>query len=145
MASTGNEPRAARSTAPGTRHPFETGWTAFAAILMIFGGAMAIFQGISAIAKDDVFVSTRNYVFQFNLTGWGWIHLILGIVILLAGIALFTGAMWARVVGIVLAGLGALANFMWLPHYPLWSIVLIAMDVFIIWALCAGPGKRDDF
>lgn len=144
MASTSNEPRAARSTAPESRHPFAAGWTAFAAILMIFGGIMAIFQGIAAIAKDDVFVTTRNYVFQFNLTGWGWIHLILGIVIVLAGLALFTGAAWARAVGIVLAGLGALANFMWLPHYPLWSIVLIAIDVFIIWALCAAPQRRED-
>lgn len=143
MASTSNEPRAARDTAPSSRHPFMTGWTAFAGVLMIFGGAMAILQGIAAIAKDDVFVATRNYVFQFNLTGWGWIHLILGILIVLIGCALFTGAVWARVVGVVLAGFGALANFLWLPHYPLWSIVLIAIDVFIIWALCAGPEKRE--
>ncbi|MFE9856373.1 hypothetical protein [Streptomyces sp. NPDC005780] len=143
MASTSNQPGTARGAATDSSHPFRTGWTAFAAILMIFGGAMAIFQGIAAIAKDDVFVTTRNYVFQFNLTGWGWIHLILGIVIVLAGCALFTGAVWARAVGIVLAGLGALANFIWLPHYPLWSIVLIALDVFIIWALCAGPGDRE--
>ncbi|MFE9815294.1 hypothetical protein [Streptomyces sp. NBC_00236] len=142
MASTSNQPGTARGAATDSSHPFRTGWTAFAAILMIFGGAMAIFQGIAAIAEDDVFVTTRNYVFQFNLTGWGWIHLILGIVIVLAGCALFTGALWARVVGIVLAGLGALANFIWLPHYPLWSIVLIALDVFIIWALCAGSGDR---
>ncbi|MCX5138662.1 MULTISPECIES: hypothetical protein [unclassified Streptomyces] len=142
MASTSGEPRAPRDTAAPSS-PFRTGWTAFAAILMIFGGAMAVFQGIAAIAKDDVFVTTRDYVFQFNLTGWGWIHLVLGIVIVLAGCALFTGAAWARAVGIVLAGLGALANFLWLPHYPLWSIVLIALDVFIIWALCAAPEQRE--
>ncbi|MCX4450473.1 hypothetical protein ACIOEZ_24005 [Streptomyces sp. NPDC087866] len=141
MANTGSAPAAAHGTG-GSHHPLRTGWTAFAAILMIFGGAMAIFQGISAIAKDDVFVATRNYIFQFNLTGWGWIHLILGIVIVLAGCALFTGALWARVVGVILAGLGALANFAWLPHYPLWSIVLIAIDVFIIWALCTGGDNR---
>ncbi|WP_406448030.1 hypothetical protein OG782_04170 [Streptomyces sp. NBC_00876] len=144
MASTSSEPRAKHDTATKS-HPLQTGWTAFAAILMIFGGAMAIFQGIAAIAKDDVFVTTRNYVFQFNLTGWGWIHLVLGIVIVLAGCAVFTGAVWARAVGIVLAGLGALANFLWLPHYPMWSIVLIAIDVFIIWALCAGPRKGEEF
>ncbi|MFF1647681.1 hypothetical protein [Streptomyces sp. NPDC058240] len=137
MASTANGPRVAPDAAPSSHHPFRIGWTAFAAVLMIFGGAMAIFEGIAAIAKSDVFIATRNYVFQFNLTGWGWIHLVIGIVIVLAGCALFTGAEWARVVGIVLAGLGALANFLWLPHYPLWSIVLIAIDVFIIWALCA--------
>ncbi|WSD73195.1 hypothetical protein OG978_06240 [Streptomyces sp. NBC_01591] len=106
---------------------------------MIFGGAMSVFQGIAAIAKDDLFIATRNYVFQFNLTGWGWIHLVLGIAIVIAGCALFTGAVWARVVGIVLVGLGAVANFLWLPYYPLWSIVLIAIDVFVIWALCADP------
>ncbi|WP_405904053.1 hypothetical protein [Streptomyces sp. NBC_00656] len=143
MASTSNQPGTARDAAADSSHPFRTGWTAFAAILMIFGGAMAIFQGIAAIAKDDVFVTTSNYVFRFNLTGWGWIHLILGIVIVLAGCALFTGAAWARAVGIVLAGLGALANFVWLPHYPLWSIVLIALDIFIIWALCASGWERE--
>ncbi|WP_327174406.1 hypothetical protein OG599_03265 [Streptomyces sp. NBC_01335] len=116
---------------------FQSGWTAFAGVLMIFGGAMAIFEGIAAIAKDDVFVTTRNYIFQWDLTGWGWVHLILGIVIVLAGCALFTGALWARLVGVVLAGLGALANFLWLPYYPFWSIILIAINIFVIWALCA--------
>ncbi|MGW6208401.1 DUF7144 family membrane protein [Streptomyces sp. NPDC055089] len=143
MASTSKQPGTARGTDTEPSHPLQTGWTVFAAVLMIFGGAMAILQGIAAIAKDDVFVATRNYVFQFNLTGWGWIHLVLGIVIVLAGCALFTGATWARAVGVVLAGLGALANFAWLPHYPLWSIVLIALDIFIIWALCASPGGRE--
>ncbi|MFF3540265.1 hypothetical protein [Streptomyces platensis] len=119
------------------------GWTAFAAVLMIFGGAMAFLEGISAIAKDQVFVTTQNYVFSFNLTGWGWIHLILGIIILLAGVALLaTGAMWARIIGVILAGLGALANFLWIPHYPFWAIVLIAIDIFIIWALCTDNHRH---
>ncbi|MFD9501900.1 hypothetical protein [Streptomyces sp. NPDC060035] len=119
-----------------------SGWTLFAAVLMVFGGAMAIFEGIAALAKDDLFVSTRNYAFELSLTGWGWIHLILGIVILLAGCALFSGAMWARMIGILLAGLGALANFLWLPYYPFWSIVLVAINIFIIWALCAWPQRE---
>ncbi|MGW3011840.1 DUF7144 family membrane protein [Streptomyces sp. NPDC001219] len=126
-----------------TQKNYVGGWTAFAAVLMIFGGAMAFLEGISAIAKDDVFVTTRNYVFSFNLTGWGWIHLILGIVILLAGVALLsTGAMWARIIGVILAGLGALANFLWIPHYPFWAIVLVAIDVFIIWALCTDNHRH---
>jgi hypothetical protein len=126
---------------PGARGAVASGWTVFAAVMMIFGGAMAILQGISAIAKDDLFVSTSNYVFHFSLTGWGWVHLILGIVVLLAGCALFSGALWARAVGILLAGLLAIANFLWLPYYPFWSIVLIAINVFVIWALCAGLQK----
>ncbi|WP_371665153.1 hypothetical protein OG306_04895 [Streptomyces sp. NBC_01241] len=144
MASASNGPSVARDTTPAARHPFRYGWTTFAAVLMIFGGAMATFEGIAAITRDIVFVATDNYVYRFSLVGWGWIHLILGIVIVLAGCALLiSGATWARVVGIVLVGLGALAHFLWLPFYPFWSIVLIAIDVFILWALCAGPQQDE--
>ncbi|MGY5125250.1 DUF7144 family membrane protein [Streptomyces nigrescens] len=126
-----------------TQKHYVGGWTAFAAVLMIFGGAMAFLEGISAIAKDQVFVTTRNYIFSFNLTGWGWIHLILGIIILLAGVALLsTGAMWARILGVILAGLGALANFLWIPYYPFWAIVLVAIDIFIVWALCTDTHRH---
>ncbi|WP_128981912.1 DUF7144 family membrane protein [Streptomyces roseicoloratus] len=116
-----------------------SGWLVFAAVIMVFSGIMALLGGISAIAKDDVFLATRNYVYQINLTGWGWIHLILGIVITLTGIALFTGATWARVVGVGLAGLSMIANFMWLPYTPWWALLLIAIDALIIWGLCVAP------
>jgi hypothetical protein len=129
----------APTTSHGTNGGFATGWMMFAAVLMVLSGLLNLLQGIAAIAKDDVFVTTGDYVFRFNLTGWGWVHLLLGIVILLAGIALFTGAVWARVVGVALAGLGLVSNFLWLPYHPFWSIVLIAMDVLVIWALCAAP------
>ncbi|GHH39202.1 hypothetical protein FHS35_008432 [Streptomyces umbrinus] len=119
-----------------------TGWTGFAGAMMIFGGVMAIFQGIAAIAEDDVFVVTRNYAYNFNLTSWGWIHLALGVLVVLAGAALFRGAMWARVIGIGLAGLSMIANFMWLPYQPVWAVVLIAVDAFVIWALCVGRSRE---
>jgi len=134
------------SNVGGTRHhqagweaksPWATSWTAAAAVLMTFGGIMAIFQGISAIAQDNVFVTTQNFTYEFSLTGWGWIHLILGALVTAAGIALFTGAAWARVVGIVLAGLSMVANFVGQPHAPVWSVALLIIDGFIIWALCA--------
>ncbi|MER6398659.1 MULTISPECIES: hypothetical protein [unclassified Kitasatospora] len=111
---------------------------------MVFGGTMAIFEGIAAIAKDDLFVRTNDYVFRFNLTGWGWIHLILGLLVVLAGVMVFTGAVWARAVGVVLAGFSLIANFLWLPYYPFWAIVLIAVNIFIIWALCAGTLRGRD-
>ncbi|MFF3247003.1 hypothetical protein ACFYWY_25460 [Streptomyces sp. NPDC002870] len=130
----------ARSTA---KSGLGSGWLVFAGILMVFGGFMTLFAGIAAIANDDVFVATDNYVYAFNLTGWGWIHLILGIVIVLAGFAVFQGATWARVVGVVLVGLGMISNFMWLPYTPFWAIVLIAIDGFIIWALCAAPSPSE--
>ncbi|MFF8913044.1 hypothetical protein ACF08M_06905 [Streptomyces sp. NPDC015032] len=117
---------------------FRSGLTVLAAVLMIVGGAMAIFEGIAAIAKGGLFLPTRHYVFEFNLTGWGWIHLILGIVLVLAGCAVFSGAVWARFFGVAIAGLGAIANFLWVPYYPVWATVLIALNLLIAWALCAG-------
>ncbi|MDH6108252.1 hypothetical protein P3T36_004283 [Kitasatospora sp. MAP12-15] len=128
--------------AQASRRPFATGWTFFAAAMMIFGGAMAIFEGIAAIAKDDLVILTRHYSYSFNTTGWGWVHLILGVLVVLTGVALFGGAVWARIVGIALAGLAMLANFLWLPYYPFWAIVLIAIDIFVIWALCAGMTRE---
>lgn len=116
-----------------------SGWIVLAGVLMIFGGLMTLFAGIAAIAEDDVFVATRNYVFEFDLTGWGWVHLILGVVITLAGFALFQGSTWARVVGVALAGLAMIANFLWIPYAPFWAIVLIALYGFVIWALCTAP------
>ncbi|UGQ11720.1 hypothetical protein LO772_33970 [Yinghuangia sp. ASG 101] len=124
-----------RTSAPAT------GWTMFAAFLMIFGGALAIFQGAAAIARNGVFVTT-NYSYEYSVRSWGWIHLILGIVVVLGGFALFRNALWARMLAVLLAGLSMVANFVWLPHYPLWSIILIAIDIIIIWAVCANPPQR---
>lgn len=138
----GNTTGTPRETEPYQR-PFVTGWTVLAAVLMIVGGIMAIFQGIAAIAKDDLIVVTQNYAYTLDIAGWGWIHLILGVLIALAGLALFTGAVWARMVGIAVAGLGMIANFLWLPHYPFWAVLLIAIDIFVIWALCAGMTKTE--
>ncbi|MFF1276376.1 hypothetical protein ACFVZC_23700 [Streptomyces marokkonensis] len=120
-----------------------SGWLVFAAVLMVFGGLMMIFEGIAAIAEDDVFVTTRNYVYEFDLTAWGWIHLVVGVVITLAGAALFQGATWARAVGVAVAGLAMLANFLWIPYAPFWAIVLIAINGFVIWALCTAPSPSE--
>lgn len=123
-------------------HGPTSGTTVFAAALMVFGGAMALFEGIAALAKDDLFLSTRHYVFEFSLTGWGWVHLILGIVLILAGCAVLTGALWARFFGVVVAGLGAFANFLWIPYYPVWATILVAVNIFVVWALCTGMHRE---
>jgi hypothetical protein len=115
-----------------------TGGVIFAATLMIFGGAMAIIEGISAIAKDNLFVNTANYTLKFSVTGWGWIHLIIGIVLVLAGFYLFTGAIWARYIGILVAGVSLFFHFFFIPYYPFWALTLIAIDIFIIWALATA-------
>ena len=113
------------------------GWTAFAGIMMVMGGVWWIISGIVAIANEDFFVVGEEYIFQFSTTTWGWIHLILGIVILLAGFYLFTGAVWARTVGVVIAVLWAIAAFAWMPWYPIWALAFLAVSIFVIWALTA--------
>ena len=82
-----------------------------------------------------MYVTTPQYVYSFDITGWGWIHLILGAVVAAAGVGVVRGATWAVVVGITLASLSALVNFAFIPYYPVWSILIIALDVAIIWAL----------
>jgi hypothetical protein len=106
---------------------------------MILNGLLQIFQGISLIAKDNIFVTTGNYVYKFDTTSWGWIHLILGIIVVIVGYLVLTGMKWARWIGIVLVGLQMIANFFYLPYYPFWGLVIIAIDVFVIWALAAAP------
>lgn len=113
------------------------GWMMFASIMMIVMGAWWIITGIVAIAKDEFFVITQEWIFEFDVTAWGWIHLILGIVILAAGFGLYTGQVWARTVGVILAVVAALVAFAWMPYYPIWGIIFVAVSVAVIWALTA--------
>ena len=119
-----------------------SGLTVFAAVMLFITGFLDIFRGIMAIANDDVFVNTPNYVFKFDLTSWGWIHVALGAVAVIVSLGLFTAATWARVGGVAIAALLIVANFLSVPYYPVWSLTLIAMFSFIIWALCVV--RRDD-
>ncbi|MFI7502681.1 hypothetical protein ACIBVL_30240 [Streptomyces sp. NPDC049687] len=125
-----------------TRRHWAEGLTAFAAVTLMIAGVLDIFRGIMGIAEDDIFVATRNYVFEYDLTGWGWIHLILGAVAVVISLGLFQTAMWARVGGIAIAGLIIIANFLSLPQYPVWSVVMIAFSAFVIWALCVVRPDR---
>ncbi|MGJ5759786.1 DUF7144 family membrane protein [Streptomyces galbus] len=126
------------STTPrsDTAQSWAGGLTAFAAVLLFIAGVLDFFRGIMAIADDDVYLSTPNYVFKFSLTGWGWIQLILGVIAMAVSAGLFTRATWARVVGVGIAALLIIANFLSIPYYPFWSLTLIALYAFVIWALC---------
>ncbi|WP_329464526.1 DUF7144 family membrane protein [Streptomyces sp. NBC_01431] len=122
-----------------------TGLTFFAAVMLAIAGILDLFRGIMAIAQDDVFVRTPNYVFKFDLTSWGWIQLVLGAIAILVSIGLFAAATWARVVGVGIAALLIIANFLSIPYYPVWSLTLIALYGFTIWALCVvKPGSLND-
>jgi hypothetical protein len=118
-----------------------TGWIAFAGVMMIMIGIFQAVDGIVGILDDDFYFAGQNYTYELSTTAWGWIHLILGIIVVLAGIGLFTGNMAARIVAVTLAVLSSIANFLWLPYYPVWSIIVIALNVTVIWAVTAHGGE----
>ncbi|GIL28389.1 DUF7144 family membrane protein [Actinocatenispora comari] len=114
----------------------------FAATMMVMIGVFEAIMGVVGIVKNQFYVATNNYLFDLDTTAWGWVHLVLGVLLVLVGIALFGGAGWAAVTAIALAGLSAINNFFFLPHYPIWSIVVIAANVFVIWSLATVINSR---
>lgn len=125
---------------PATQRKYSGGavaLTATAGIFMVLAGMLHAIQGLVALLNDEFFVVGQEYVFKLDLTSWGWIHLIAGTIVVLAGIALFQGAVWARTIAVILAGVSIVGSFVWMPYYPLWSGIVIAFDVFVIWALTA--------
>jgi hypothetical protein len=120
-----------------------TGGVIFAAAVMTMIGIFSVIAGLVAIIDDEFYVVTANYTFDLDVSAWGWIHLILGAGVLAAAFGLFSGATWAAVVTIVLATLSGIANFFFIPYYPLWSILVIALDVWVIWAV-TRPGVFDE-
>ena len=113
-----------------------TGWLGFAATTLILIGLFQAIEGIVALVKDDYFiVSTDELLISVDYTTWGWVHVGLGVMALITGVGMFTGALWARVLGIVFALLSAVTNLAFLGAYPVWSTLIIAFDVILIWAL----------
>lgn len=119
------------------RSQFAVGLTLFAAVMMIMVGAFQALQGLVALFNDTLFVAGEQWLFKFDITTWGWIHLVVGAGVAVAGFFVLQGAVWARTVGVAVAVLSAVLNFIWLPYYPFWSLLIIALDVFVIWALVA--------
>ncbi|WP_282686147.1 MULTISPECIES: hypothetical protein [unclassified Streptomyces] len=142
-------PAASRPADPrpggGPGSPWAAGGTVFAGVLLFVDGVLGVLKGIAGIASNDVYTRINDYVFKFSVTSWGWIHLILGVVLILVGWGILKGAAWARGAGVALASLNLIANFMWLPYTPVWAIVTIAIDVFVIWALCTDRSSDDDW
>lgn len=119
---------------------FAVGMTVFAAVMSVLIGFWEAMAGFVALFNDEFYVVGRKWTFAFDITTWGWIHLLLGVLLIAAGVALFYGAMWARVVVIGVAALTAIAEFGALPYYPVWSLATIAACVLVIWALVAHGG-----
>ena len=114
-----------------------TGLIVFAGVMMIMAGGFQALTGLVAIFENEFYLETRNYLVKLDATTWGWVHLLVGLLVLFAGFAVMGGKVWGWTIGIILAVLSALTNFAFLPYYPFWAMTIIALDVFIIWALAA--------
>ena len=112
-----------------------SGIAQFGAVIMILVGAYQALTGVVALVRGEFFVASPNYVFQLNTTTWGWIHIILGVVVVVAGCGVLARQTWAVVVGVVLCAISAVGNFAFVPYYPIWSLLIIALNVLVIWAL----------
>jgi len=111
------------------------GWVFFASLMMMLVGGFEIINGLVGIFKDDFYAVTSSHLVAFNINTWGWIHLLIGLILLLGGLALLNGAAWARILGIFLAFLSLFANMAFLNAYPWWSILIITIDVLVIYSL----------
>jgi len=152
-------PRAADDEATPGRAEYEqynryemdstAGSTGLAGWLLILGGMWSFFTGLAMVVNAAYFRSLSgyatisHYAYQWNLSGWGWANLIFGIVVVAVGITVLMGQPWARWAGVALAVIGAVGTFLFLPLYPFWSILVIAVDVFIIWALSTARRRQD--
>ncbi len=120
-----------------------SGWAAggitFAACVLVLIGAFQLIAGLAAVFDDEFYVVTNNYTFNLDVSAWGWIHLLLGVLLVATGFGLFARSTWAGVTALVLVMVSAVVNFFFIPYYPFWSIVVIALDMWVIWAL-TRPG-----
>jgi len=125
-----------RYAAAGVTPTGWVGWIAFAGIMLVLEGSIQIIQGLVALFDDGYYLVTpAGLVVDVDYNAWGWVHLLLGVVALATGLGLLRGQMWARVTGVVLAVLSALVNIAFLAAYPIWSTVVIAVDVIVIYAI----------
>ncbi len=112
-----------------------TGWVVFASFMMILSGFFQAIVGLTAVVKDEFFVVAPQALITFDVTTWGWVHLLLSILVIFAGLAVLDGKVWGRTVGVLLALGSAIANLAFVPYYPVWSILVIVVDIVVIYAL----------
>ena len=121
-----------------------SGWVTFGGYMMIVAGFFQAISGLVAIFKSSVYLVTSNHLLVLDYTQWGWVHLIVGIVLLLSSASLFAGRLWGRVVAITLATLSAILNFSFIWAYPVWSILIIALDVMVIYSVAMHGGREEE-
>ncbi|WP_405497796.1 hypothetical protein [Nocardia sp. NBC_00511] len=128
-----------------TEHPVRRGIAAGtsvgAAILLITVGTLSVLAGISAVADDGLYVVGTTYIYELDLTAWGWTHIVLGALLACSGGGLLARKTWGRTAAMIIAALSIIANFLSLPYYPWWSILVIGLDVIVIWAVATWTGR----
>ncbi|MFI6124407.1 hypothetical protein ACIBCU_32445 [Streptomyces sp. NPDC051064] len=105
-----------------------------AGAMLMLSGPLSILLGVTGIAHDTLFSSPR-YAYRFDLTAWGWLHLVIGLALVIAGVGILAGKSWGRGAGIALAGISLITQFMFIPYYPVWSIIVMTLDLIIVWVL----------
>jgi hypothetical protein len=128
-----------RDTRP---NPLSTAGVYLAGVLMVLQGVMTVFESVASLRRDAVYSHFGLYAHRFDLPAWGSIQLVLGVLLIVAAAALFGGAAWARVAAIILAGMHLVANFLFLPYQPQWSVTLIALSAYVLWALFRDTSGR---
>ena len=122
------------------------GWIIFAGTMLVILGIFHAIQGLVALFNDSVYlVGPKGLVINVDYTALGWIHLIGGIIVVLAGVALFAGKMWARILAVIVAVVSAIINVVFLPAYPIWSTMMIAIDVLVIWAVTVHGSEMKSY
>ena len=129
------------STSPYDQPTGWTGWVVFAGVMMIIGGSLNLFYGIVAAVNDDWVGWTNRGDVVLDVSEWGWVHIIMGSIVLLSGIGVFSGNILARTVGVIVASISLIVNFFYIPVYPLWALTVILVDALVIWALTAHGGE----
>ena len=111
------------------------GWVFFAGFMMIIQGFINALVGLTAIFNNEWFVVTQERLLLFDITAWGWFHMLLGLVVFFAGFSVMKGAMWARVVGVLAAGASMVGAMATVDFYPVWSLIIMVIDILVIYAL----------
>jgi hypothetical protein len=122
--------------------PWAEGLALFAGIMMVTVAVFMILQGLAAVLNDEWFVHTQNYTYDIDLTAWGWLHMLLGVILAVVGAGVITGNIFARISGMIVVVFVMIDNFLFIPSYPFWSLLLIALNAAILWALATASTKE---
>jgi hypothetical protein len=122
-------------------NPWAEGLSLFAGIMMVTVAGFMILQGLVAVINDEWYLRAPNYTYDIDLTAWGWLHMLLGVILGVVGAGVIAGNIFARISGMIVVVFVMVDNFLFIPYYPFWSILLIALDGAILWALATAPAK----